>query len=65
MTADIRKVSQSRMYSGTPNEELKASDPVEYLSLKHPVYVGLGVCSRDATTLETAVFSNVSIEGAK
>jgi len=26
------------------------------------VYVGLGVCSHVATTLETAVFSNVKIE---
>ena len=61
----VRRGSQFRMYSGRPNEELKASDPVEYISLKDPVYVGLGVCSHVATTLETAVFSNVSIEEVK
>lgn len=60
-----RKGRQFRMYSGGPNGELKASDPVEYINLKDPVYIGLGVCSHVATTLETAVFSNVSIEGAK
>jgi hypothetical protein len=50
------------MYSGKPNEELKPSDPVEYVSLKDPVYVGLGVCSHVATTVETAIFSNVKLE---
>jgi hypothetical protein len=34
------------------------------VGLKDPVYVGLGVCSHVATTLETAVFSNVKIEEA-
>jgi hypothetical protein len=29
--------------------------------LQDPVYVGLGVCSLDANTLETAVFSNVKV----
>jgi hypothetical protein len=53
------------MYSGSPNGELKASDPVEYVSLKGSLYLGLGVCSHVATTLETAIFSNVSIEGDK
>lgn len=61
----VRKGSEFRMYSGKPDGELKASDPVQYISLKGPVYVGLGVCSHVATTVETAVFSNVSIEGAK
>jgi hypothetical protein len=50
------------MYSGKPGEELKPSGPVEYVGLKDPVYVGLGVCSHVATTLETAVFSNVKLE---
>lgn len=50
------------MCSGKPGEELKASGPVEYLTLKDPVYVGLGVCSHMATTLETAIFSNVKLE---
>lgn len=57
----VRKGSEFRMYSGKPNGELKGSDPVQYISLKGPVYVGLGVCSHVATALETAVFSNVSV----
>jgi hypothetical protein len=36
--------------------------PVEYVSLHDPVYVGLAVCSHVATTVETAVFSNVKLE---
>lgn len=58
----VRKGSLIMMYSGKPGEELKASSPVEYISLKDPVYVGLGVCSHVATTLETAIFSNVKLE---
>jgi extradiol dioxygenase family protein len=50
------------MYAGKPNEELKPVGPVEYVTLKDPVYVGLGVCSHVATTLETAIFSNVKLE---
>jgi len=50
------------MYAGKPGEELKMVGPVEYVGMKEPVYVGLGVCSHEATTLETAIFSNVKIE---
>ncbi|MGB7283334.1 MAG: hypothetical protein WBE13_13810 [Candidatus Acidiferrum sp.] len=50
------------MFSGKPGEELKATGPVEYITLKDPVYIGLGVCSHVATTLETAIFSNVKLE---
>jgi hypothetical protein len=57
-----RKESRFTMYAGKPNEELKVIGPIEYVGLKDPVYVGLGVCSHVATTLETAVFSNVKIE---
>jgi hypothetical protein len=57
-----RKGSRFTMYAGKPNEELKMVGPVEYVGLQDPVYVGLGVCSHVATTLETAVFSNVKIE---
>jgi TolB protein len=57
-----RKGSQFTMYAGKPNEELKIVGPIEYVGLQDPVYVGLGVCSHVATTLETAVFSNVKIE---
>jgi len=57
-----RKESRFTMYAGKPGEELKPVGPVEYVELKDPVYVGLGVCSHVATTLETAIFSNVKIE---
>ena len=58
----VRQGSRYTMYSGKPGDELKASGPVEYITLQDPVYVGLGVCSHVATTLETAVFSNVQLE---
>jgi hypothetical protein len=57
-----RKGSRFTMFAGKPNEELKPVGPVEYVSLQDPVYVGLGVCSHVATTLETAIFSNVKLE---
>jgi TolB protein len=60
----VRQGSRFTMYAGKPNEELKPVGPVEYISLKDPVYVGLGVCSHVATTLETAIFSNVKVEEA-
>ena len=41
---------------------MKMLGPVENISLKDPVYVGLGVCSHVATAVETAIFSNVKIE---
>lgn len=58
----VRKGSRYTMFAGKPNEELKPIGPVEYISLKDPVYVGLGVCSHVATTVETAVFKNVKLE---
>jgi hypothetical protein len=57
-----RKQSRFTMYAGKPSEELKMVGPIEYVGLQDPVYVGLGVCSHVATTLETAVFSNLKIE---
>jgi TolB protein len=59
-----RKDSRYIMYAGKPGGELKIVGPVEYVGMKDPVYVGLGVCSHEATTLETAIFSNVKIEEA-
>src|SRR5580700_8338073 len=59
-----RKGSRFTMYAGKPNEELKMVGPVEYVGLQDPVYVGLGVCSHAASTLEKAIFSNVKIEEA-
>jgi len=58
----VRKGSRYTMFAGKPDEELKPVGPVEYVSLKDPVYVGLGVCSHVATTVETAIFSNVKLE---
>ena len=60
----VRKGSRFTMYFGKPGGELKSSEPVEFVGLQEPFYVGLGVCSHVATTLETAVFSNVKLEEA-
>jgi len=57
-----RKGSRFTMYAGKPNEELKPVGPIEFVGLQDPVYVGFGVCSHVATTLETAIFSNVKLE---
>jgi TolB protein len=51
------------MYAGPPEQELKPFGPATVV-LHDPVYVGLGVCSHVATTLETAIFSNVKIDSA-
>jgi len=58
----VRQGSRFTMYAGKPGQELKLVGPVEFVSLKDPVYVGLGVCSHTPTTLETAIFSNVKLE---
>jgi hypothetical protein len=58
----VRKGSRYSMFAGKPGEELKLTGPVEYVRLKDPVYVGLAVCSHVATTLETAIFSNVKLD---
>jgi TolB protein len=58
----VRKGSRFTMYFGKPGEELKTSGPVEFVTVQEPFYVGLGVCSHVATTLETAIFSNVKLE---
>jgi TolB protein len=58
----VKKGSRFTMYFGKSGGELKASGPVEFVTLQEPFYVGLGVCSHVATTLETAIFSNVKLE---
>jgi len=58
----VRHGNAFTMYAGKPNEELKPYGPVDFVSMKDPVYVGLGVCSHVATTVETAVFTNVKLE---
>lgn len=56
-----RHGDQFTMFAGPAGQELKPSGPA-VVSMHDPVYVGLGVCSHVATTLETAIFSNVKIE---
>jgi TolB protein len=57
-----RKGSRITMYFGKPGEELQTAGPVEFIGIQDPFYIGLGVCSHVATTLETAIFSNVKLE---
>jgi hypothetical protein len=61
----VRQGSRFTMLAGKPGGELKPVGPVEYVSMKEPLYVGLGVCSHVATTVETAIFSNVTLEGER
>jgi TolB protein len=56
-----RRGNSFTAYVGNPGEQLAASGPVS-VALIDPVYVGLAVCSHDANVLETAVFSNVSLQ---
>ena len=58
----VKKGSRFTMFFGKPGGEMKSSGPVEFVTLQDPFYVGLGVCSHVATTLETAVFSNVRLD---
>jgi lactoylglutathione lyase len=61
----VRQGSRFTMYAGKPNGKLTELGPIEYVRIKDPAYVGLGVSSHVATRLETAVFSNVRIEQVK
>jgi len=61
----VRQGSRYTMYAGKPGGELKEIGPVEYVRVRDPAYVGLGVSSHVATALETAVFSNVKLEPLK
>ena len=56
-----RRGAQFFMFAGKSDEVLVPATPTTVL-LDGPVYVGLGVCSHDAQTLETAIFSNVKVE---
>jgi TolB protein len=60
----VRHGNAFTMYAGKPNEELKPYGPIDFISMTGPVYVGLGVCSHVATTIETAIFTNVKLETA-
>jgi hypothetical protein len=61
----VRQGSRFTMFAGKPGGDLKEVGPVEYVRIKEPAYVGLGVSSHVATALETAVFSNVKIQALK
>jgi len=61
----VREGSRFTMYAGKPGGHLTELGPVEYVRIKDPAYVGLGVSSHVATRLETAVFSNVELEAPK
>jgi TolB protein len=56
-----RRGSQITAAAGNPAEELKLVGPVT-VNLQDPVYVGLAVCSHNADVLETAIFSNVTVQ---
>ncbi len=56
-----RRGNLFRMYAGNPGEDLQPTGPAT-VTMQDPVYVGLAVCSHDAQVLETAVFSNVSVQ---
>jgi hypothetical protein len=58
----VRSGSDFTMYAGNPGGQMTTVGPVEFVSLKDPVYVGIGVSSHVATTLETAIFSNVKFD---
>lgn len=58
----VKKGSRFTMYFGKTSGELKSAGPVEFVTLQEPFYAGLGVCSHVATTVETAIFSNVKLE---
>jgi hypothetical protein len=50
------------MYIARAGEELHLGGGSMRLELQEPFYIGLGVCAHDKDAVETAVFSNVSIE---
>jgi hypothetical protein len=60
----VRRGNEFTISAGAPGEELQSSGPATVV-LQDPVYVGLGICSHDASVLETAVFSNVKVESGR
>lgn len=58
-----RHTDQFTISVGAPGTPLRQTGPVT-VHLADPVYVGLALCSHNAGVLETAVFSNVSLESA-
>ncbi|HZO51421.1 MAG TPA: hypothetical protein VFB63_01825 [Bryobacteraceae bacterium] len=56
-----RRGNQFTIQAGAPGEALTTTGP-QTLAMSDPIYVGIGVCSHDASVLETAVFTNVRLE---
>jgi Tol biopolymer transport system component len=56
-----RRGNSFTMLAGKPGGQLTTTGPAA-VTLQDPVYVGLAVCSHDANVLETAVFSNVTLQ---
>jgi len=56
-----RRGNTFTIQTGKPGETPITTGPATVL-LTGPVYVGLGVCAHDANILETAVFTNVSVQ---
>ena len=56
-----RRGNRITAFAGKAGEELVAIG-TQTLTLTDPVYAGLGVSSHDVNVLETAVFSNVTLE---
>jgi hypothetical protein len=56
-----RRGNEFRLLAGATGGELKPAGPVT-VTLKDPVYVGIGVSAHNAEVLETAVFSNVQLQ---
>lgn len=61
----IRKGSRFTMLAGKPNSQLQTIGPIDIIRLQGSIYVGLGVCSHVADRLETAIFTNVTLEPTK
>lgn len=57
----VRHDDQFTIAIPNDNGQMEESGPVTVL-MKDPVYVGLAVCSHNADAVETATFSNVSVE---
>jgi TolB protein len=58
-----RRGDRIAAYAGSPGQELTPVGSAT-VGFQGPVYAGLGVCSHDANLLETALFTNVTLEAA-
>ena len=55
-----RRGNQFTIFAAKSGEAMTPAGPAT-ITLKDPVYIGIGMCSHDANVLETAVLSNVKI----